>query len=126
MLPNDMIMIYYWDKRNGSHFGTYPVKNEPFRLETSKFLIFFIISASRTCNRFWDSFEWFCLQISSDAKYFSSLVRGIMIKDLYLYIIFSNLKQKKHNIIISSVIYNHMGSMYIETHYIRKKYLAAI
>ena len=23
---------------------------------------------------FWDSFEWFCLQISSDAKYFSSLI----------------------------------------------------
>ena len=30
---------------------------------------------------FWDSFEWFCLQISSDPKYFSSLVLGIVIKD---------------------------------------------
>ena len=27
---------------------------------------------------FWDSFEWFCLQISSDAKYFSSVVQGIV------------------------------------------------
>ena len=30
---------------------------------------------------FWDSFKWFCLQISSDAKYFSSLVQGIVIED---------------------------------------------
>ena len=29
---------------------------------------------------FWDSFEWFCFQISSDAKYFSSLIQGIVIK----------------------------------------------
>ena len=32
-------------------------------------------------NLFCDSFEWFCLQISSDTKYFSSLVQGIVIKD---------------------------------------------
>ena len=30
---------------------------------------------------FWDSFQWFRLQISSDAKYFSSLVQGIVIED---------------------------------------------
>ena len=30
---------------------------------------------------FLDSFEWFCFQISSDAKYFSSLVQSIVIKD---------------------------------------------
>ena len=30
---------------------------------------------------FWDSFERFCLQISSGAKYFPSLVQGIVIKD---------------------------------------------
>ena len=30
---------------------------------------------------FLDSFEWFCLQISSDAKYFSSLVQDIVIED---------------------------------------------
>ena len=29
----------------------------------------------------WDSFEWFCLQISSDTKYFSSLGQCIVIKD---------------------------------------------
>ena len=28
---------------------------------------------------FWDSFEWFCLQISSEAKYFSSLVQGLIV-----------------------------------------------
>ena len=30
---------------------------------------------------YWNSFDWFFLQISSDAKYFSSLVQGIVIKD---------------------------------------------
>ena len=31
---------------------------------------------------FWDSFEWFCFQISSDAQYFfASFVRGFVIKD---------------------------------------------
>ena len=30
---------------------------------------------------FWDSFEWFCLQKSSDAKYFSFLVQGIVIEN---------------------------------------------
>ena len=30
---------------------------------------------------FWECFEWFCLQISSDTKYFSSLVQGIVIKN---------------------------------------------
>ena len=30
---------------------------------------------------FWDSFELFCLQIGSNATYFSSLVQGIVIKD---------------------------------------------
>ena len=30
---------------------------------------------------FWDSFEWFRLQISSDAKYFSSRIEGIVIED---------------------------------------------
>ena len=33
---------------------------------------------------FWDSFEWFCLEISCDAKYFSSLVQGIVIEDWLL------------------------------------------
>ena len=83
-------------------FGTRPVKNASFELETSNQFLkkITIISASRTCNLFfqfllsvinhyhinglhlfWDSFKWFCLQISSDGKYFSSLVLGIKIKD---------------------------------------------
>ena len=32
-------------------------------------------------NLFWDSFKWFRLQIRSDAKYFSSLVQGIVVED---------------------------------------------
>ena len=30
---------------------------------------------------FKDSFEWFCPQINNDAKYFSFLIQGIVIKD---------------------------------------------
>ena len=30
---------------------------------------------------YFDSFEWLCLQVSSDTKYFSSLVQGIVIED---------------------------------------------
>ena len=37
------------------------------------------------------SFKWFCLQINSNTKYFSSLVQGIVIELL----LFSNLKQKR-------------------------------
>ena len=32
---------------------------------------------------YFESYEWWCLQISSDAKYFSSLVQGIVIVDWY-------------------------------------------
>ena len=32
-------------------------------------------------HQFWDSFEGFCLQISCDAKYFSSLAQGTVIED---------------------------------------------
>ena len=30
---------------------------------------------------FWENFEWFCLQISNDRKYFFSLILGIVIED---------------------------------------------
>ena len=30
---------------------------------------------------FWEGFEWFCLQISRDAKCFPSLVEGIVIEN---------------------------------------------
>ena len=60
------------------------------------------------------------LQISSDTKYFSFLVRGILcsrVNSCYS-ILFSNLKQKKYNIISSRVISSHMGPVYFETPYI--------
>ena len=42
------------------------------------------------------SFEWFCLQISSDAKYFSSLAQGIVMRiNSWYCILFSNLNQKR-------------------------------
>ena len=53
------------------------------------------------------SFEWFCLQISSDAKYFPSLVQGIVIY-------FQIWKKKEHNSISSRILSCHMGPMYIE------------
>ena len=64
---------------------------------------------------FWDSFEWFCLQINNDAKYFF-LSMWSRINSCYS-ILFSNLKQQKTNIIISRVIRSHMGPIYIETLY---------
>ena len=77
------MMIYYLDKCN----GTLPVKMYPLSLRHQCFFLIVIISVSKTCNLFfeflvsvidhinglhlfWDSLEWFCLQISSDAKYF--------------------------------------------------------
>ena len=30
---------------------------------------------------FWDSLEWFCLQISSDTKYFLTIIQGSVIED---------------------------------------------
>ena len=44
-------------------------------------LLFLFLSLSLSLSLFWDSFDWFCLQISSDAKYFSFLVPGIVIDD---------------------------------------------
>ena len=70
---------------------------------------------------FWDSFEWFCLQISSDAKYFFLLDkhcdRGLIVVIVYYFQIWN---KKEHNIIISRAISGHMGGVpiYIETPYI--------
>ena len=71
-------------------FGTCPVKNASFELETSNECFFnccyinfqdtqsffeFLVSVTNHfhingLHLFWDSFEWFCFQISSDANYF--------------------------------------------------------
>ena len=68
---------------------------------------------------FWDSFEWFCLQISSDAKYFCPLLSKALwsrINSCYrmLFLIWC---KNEHNI-ISWAISSYMGAMYIETPYI--------
>ena len=62
--------------------------------------------------------EWYCLQISSDAKYFFlSWPRcgdqGLIVVIVYYFQIWN---KKEHNIIISRVISSHMVPMYIETH----------
>ena len=66
------------------------------------------------------SFEWFCLQISKEAKYFSSFAQDVVIKDLHLLLYpFLNSKKKKKeensHIAIGRVISSHMGPMGIET-----------
>ena len=65
---------------------------------------------------FWGSFEWFYLQIISDAKYlFLSCRRrgdqGLIVITVYYFQIWL---KKEHNIIISS----HLGYIYIKTPYI--------
>ena len=66
---------------------------------------------------FWDSFEWFCFQVSCDAKYFSSrhCDRGLIVVIIYYFQIWN---KREHSIIISRVISSHMGPMFIETLYI--------
>ena len=51
------------------------------------------------CSR---SFEWLCLQIRSDTKYFSSLIQGLMWSRINICysILFSNLKQKKNTTLL--------------------------
>ena len=68
---------------------------------------------------FWDSFEWFCLQKSNDAKYlflfFLSNALWLIVVIVYY---FQFWKTKKSNKIISRVISSHMCLMDIETLYI--------
>ena len=70
---------------------------------------------------FWDKFEWFCHQISSDAKYFFLSCRKHWDWRLIVIIVyyFQIWNKKEHNIIISSrVISSYMGPMLIEILYL--------
>ena len=66
---------------------------------------------------FWDIFKWFCLQISSDTKYFFLSCPRYCDWRLIVVIVyyFQIWNKKKHNIISSRVISSHIGPMYIET-----------
>ena len=63
------------------------------------------------------SFEWFCFQISSDAKYFCLSGPGHFSRELIVAIVynFQTWNKKEHNIIIRWVTSNHMDTMYVET-----------
>ena len=66
---------------------------------------------------FWDSFEWFSLQINCDAKYFFLLskafgLRIIIVVTAYYFQIWN---KKEHNIISCRLISSHTDPMYIET-----------
>ena len=57
-----------------------------YQLPGHAFFFYFFVSVINHCHidglhLFWHSFEWFCLQISSDTKYFFSLLQGIVIKN---------------------------------------------
>ena len=61
------------------------------------------------------SFEWFCLEISSEAKYFilscpRHCDQGLIVVIVYYFDIWN---KKERNIIISRVISSHMGPMYM-------------
>ena len=66
-----------------------------------------IVKVKLSAKFFLHSFEWFCLQISSDTKYLVVIVYYFQIRN-----------KKEHYIIISRVISSHLGPMYIETPYI--------
>ena len=75
---------------------------------------------------FWDSFEGFYLQISSEAKYLFLFCprhwdQGLIVVIVYYFQIWNI---KEHNIIIGRVINSHKGLVYIETHYMCKPDLA--
>ena len=67
---------------------------------------------------FWDSFEWFCLQISSNAKIFflscpRHCDRGLIVVIVYYFQIWN---KKEHNNIVCRFISSHMGPIYIQTY----------
>ena len=69
---------------------------------------------------YFEIFEWFCLQISSDTQYFLSFClshsdRGLTVVIVYCFYIWN---KKGYNIIISSVIRSYIGPMYWDTLYI--------
>ena len=84
-------------------------------------LLFSLINHYRHINKlhlFWDSFEWFCLQISNDAKWFflscpRNCDRGLIVVIVYYFLIWNNNNNNKHNIIISKLC-SHMDPLYIE------------
>ena len=125
-------------------FGTRPIKMHPLSQRYQINVLFIVvISASRTCNHlfeflvsvrnhypinglhlFWDSFEWFYCQISSEAKYFFPFLprqcdQGSILVIVYYFQIWN----KKAHIIIRRVIRCHMAPMYIETPYINGLHL---
>ena len=72
-----------------------------------------------SCIYFETVLEWFCLQISSDTKYFvlfgpRHCQQGLIVVIVYYFQIWN---KKEHNSIYSRVISSYMGPMNIETPY---------
>ena len=131
------LLIKWWS------FGICPVKNASYELETSNqcccFFNCYYISFQDTQSYFFeflvsvinhfhingsrlfcDSFEWILSLYKYLRKIFFSFLSKVLrsrINCCYK-ILFSNLKQKDHDIIISWVLNIHMILLYIETPYI--------
>ena len=136
MQPINMIMIYYRDKCNSGHLEhVHPLsmrhQNNGFfncnyiSFQDMQSFFEFLVSVinhyhNNGLHLFWDSFEWFCLQISRNTKYFFLSYLSHCDQELIVVIVyyFQIWNKKEHNIISSKVISSHMGPMYSETPYI--------
>ena len=121
-------------------FGTCPVKKWIFSARDIKSMVFFncnyisfqdlqsyfefLVSVVNHyhingLHLFWDSFEWFCLQINRRKIFFCYCPRhcdqGLIVVIVYYFWIWN---KQEHNIIISRVICSQMGPIYIEIPYI--------
>ena len=112
-------------------FGTFPLKNASFELETSNQWVFFKLILywySRTPNHFfeflvsvinhyhinglhlfWDSFEWFCFQISSNAKYFFLYCprhcdRGLIFVKVYYFQVWNKKNKKNTRLLVVELL----------------------
>ena len=136
-----MIMIYYWDNRNGGHLEhvnkrilwARDIKSMGFfkflsyqrwghAIFLSFFFFFFWVScpSSKSLIYLWVTsiLRHFSLILSLN-KLWRKIFCPLLMKELWSRIksyfkLFSNQKQKEHNIIIR-VICSHIGPMYIET-----------
>ena len=61
---------------------------------------------------FWDSFQWFCLQISRDTKYFLSCPRHCDQRLIVVIVYYFQIWNKNEHIISNRVISSHVGPMF--------------
>ena len=87
------------------------LKREHINLSSHMSPLYIKTAYNNGLHLFWFSWEWFCLQISSDRKYFPLLSKALWSR---INTIFKPETNKEH-IIDRRVISRHMGPIYIET-----------